>query len=615
MSRIVGAKVIVVGGGLAGLSAAHTIAERGGRVLVLDKKEFLGGNSVKATSGINGALTRTQIEKGIKDSPLAFEQDTVMSAIGVKKPDNLPDLPLAKVLTHNSGPDVEWLINHFGLDLSLVSQLGGHSFPRTHRGKERFPGMTITYALMEKYDDLVAKDPTRCELVTLARATKLLTDAAGNVSGVEYEKGGKSFSEYGPVILATGGYGADFEPNSLLAKYRPDLLHLPTTNGDHNTGDGIKMTSAIGGALIDMKAVQVHPTGLVHPNEPDTKVKFLAAEALRGVGGMLLDKNGKRFADELGTREYVTGEMWKAKAGPYRLVLNSKGSNEILWHCKHYVGRGLMKHFKSGKDLAAEMGVSVDTLKSTFEKYNAGAKNKNDEFGKKYFHNMPFDVNDEFHVAIVCPVVHYTMGGVQIAPDASIVKEGGSAPVGGLFAAGEVAGGVHGRNRLGGSGLLGCVVFGRVAGASATKYLLNQLSAQQAQRRLDGVLGQVAPGGRSVTITINWDDASGAGGVSSPAPQSAPASAPAAAPAPAPAKKMQEYTLADVAKHNTEKDCWVVVNGQVLDATTFLDRHPGGKHAILLFAGKDASAEFNMIHKPDVVQKYSPEIIIGTLKA
>lgn len=134
-----------------------------------------------------------------------------------------------------------------------------------------------------------------------------------------------------------GGYAADFTDTSLLKKYRPELLDLPTTNGDHCTGDGIKMTLDIGGNTIHMDKVQVHPTGLVDPKEPDAKVKWLAAEALRGVGGLLLDAHGNRFADELGHRDYVTGEMWKNK-GPFRLVLNSKAGKEIEWHCKVLVG-------------------------------------------------------------------------------------------------------------------------------------------------------------------------------------------------------------------------------------------------------------------------------------
>ena len=152
-------------------------------------------------------------------------------------------------------------------------------------------------------------------------------------------KDGALATEHGPVVIATGGFGADYKPDSLLQANRPDLQHLPTTNGDHCTGDGIKMAVAAGAGTIDMSSVQIHPTGLVHPGEPDAKVKFLAAEALRGVGGILVDADGNRFADELGRRDYVSGEMNKNKA-PFRLILNGKASKEIEWHCKHYVGRG-----------------------------------------------------------------------------------------------------------------------------------------------------------------------------------------------------------------------------------------------------------------------------------
>jgi len=461
-----GTQVIVVGGGLAGLSACHTVLEHGGRVLLVDKNPFLGGNSTKATSGINGALTKTQIKLGILDSAEKFYEDTAKSARDGLRPG------LAAVLTGNSASAVNWLQDKFALDLSLVSRLGGHSFPRTHRGKERFPGMTITYALMEKLEELAKSQPDKVKILIKSKATKLITNNQGTVVGIEYEREGKTFQENGPVIIATGGFAADFTDNSLLRQYRPDICHLPTTNGDHCTGDGIKMSLNIGGNTVDMKNVQVHPTGLVHPDEPNAKVLFLAAEALRGVGGLLLNKDGHRFCDELGHRDYVTGEMWKSKP-PFRLVLNSAGAKEIEWHCKHYIGRGLMKKFNSGADLAKEMGIPVSVLDETFKKYNDIAKTKNDPFGKKYFHNVPFDVKDEFHVAIVTPVVHYCMGGLEITPDSEVV--GAKGPIPGLFAAGEVTGGVHGVNRLGGSSLLDCVVFGRVSGDSAARYLFSSL--------------------------------------------------------------------------------------------------------------------------------------------
>lgn len=188
-----------------------------------------------------------------------------------------------------------------------------------------------------------------------------------------------------------------------------------------------------------------------------------------------------------------------------------------------------------------------------------------------------------------------------------------------------MCGGVHGANRLGGSSLLGCVVFGRVAGETAAKHLFGQLVNQThvAQQRL-GAIGQHLNGGIGINIVVNPNNNiileialpnGGASGASAPAPSAIQAAAPAeevkAADEP---KKMGEYSLADVAKHNKADDCWVVVNGEVLDVTDFLADHPGGKKAILIYAGRDATEEFNMMHKPDVVAKYAPYAIIGTLK-
>merc|ERR1719203_1524965 len=201
-------QVIVVGGGLGGMSAANTVIEGGG-----------------------------------------------------KKPE------LARVLCGNSGADVDWLVDKFDLDLSLVARLGGHSAPRTHRGKERFPGMTITYALIQMLEK-VAEKTDRARIITKARANQLLMNGSACI-GLTYEKGGETIKEHGAVILASGGFGADFGGESLLAMYRPDLLHLPTTNGEHCTGDGIKVSEKYGAKTIDLERVQVHPTGLVKPDDPD----------------------------------------------------------------------------------------------------------------------------------------------------------------------------------------------------------------------------------------------------------------------------------------------------------------------------------------------------------
>merc|ERR1712137_1159412 len=451
--------------------------------LLLDKSPFCGGNSTKATSGINGSETKTQKAKGIKDSNEIFLADTLKG--GAKKPE------VAKVLCYESGPGVDWLVDKFELDLSLIARLGGHSMPRTHRGKERFPGMTITYALMQAFEK-IAETSEKARIVNKAKVTKLL-QANGGVVGCLWEKAGVEHKEYGPVILCSGGFGADFGSDSLLAKYRPDLLHLPTTNGEHCTGDAIKMGEKLGAETIDLEWVQVHPTGLVKPDDPDAKVKFLAAEALRGVGGLVFDANGKRFANELGRRDYVTGEMWKNKP-PFRLCLNKAASEEIHWHCKHYTGRGVMKFYENGEALAKDMGIPVSVLEETTEAhYQAAMKTEKDPdggswpaypsgkswdeasgktgSGKKFYHNIiPGSAvkTEPFYVAIITPVIHYCMGGLEITADSEVVGPKGKIP--GLYAAGEIAGGVHGNNRLGGNSLLDCVVFGRVAAKAAVKY-------------------------------------------------------------------------------------------------------------------------------------------------
>jgi len=270
------------------------------------------------------------------------------------------------------------------------------------------------------------------------------------------------------------------------------------------------MSMAVGADTVDLEWIQVHPTGLIHPEEPDAKVKFLAAEALRGVGGILLDMNGQRFCNELGRRDYVTGMMWKNKGltlgntTGFFLCLNGKASTEITWHCKHYQGRGLMKSYKNMGEFAKEYGIPLANIEETFKNYNELAKlqaekpdegkyeaygggKSHDVWGKKFFHNLPMETSDGFHVAIVTPVIHYCMGGLKMNPDAEILK-GDDSVIPGLYAAGEAMGGVHGNNRLGGNSLLDCVVFGRVSGRAASRYL----SSVNIQHIEDAKLGTLA---------------------------------------------------------------------------------------------------------------------------
>ena len=331
--------------------------------------------------------------------------------------------------------------------------------------------------------------------------------------------------------------------------------------------------------------------------------------------------------------------MWKqkeAKKWPIRLVLNSKASNVLDFHTRHYSGRGLMKKM-SGKELAKEIGCGDQTLQKTFHDYNEIADGKKkDPFGKKFFHNLPFDINDTFHVALMEPVLHFTMGGIEIDDKAQVLNSEGK-PFEGLYACGELAGGVHGANRLGGSSLLGCVVYGRVAGDSSSQYLFQKVltgGVSSAASRLGQISLHIDPNTPG-KISVEWANS---GEASSSVSQSqskidqqsqksvAPVMKGAAADSSDPGKVSKptdpidfkvpekEYSMEEVQKHNKKDDLWIVVKGVVLDVTNWLDEHPGGPQALFSHMGRDATEEFEMLHDDEVIPKYAASIVIGRVE-
>lgn len=622
--------IIIVGGGLAGLSAAHQAYLRGANIVLFDKQGFLSGNSGKATSGINGALTRTQVSLSIPDSVEQFYKDTLATAKDRANPS------LIKVLTYHSADAVHWLQEVFDLDLSVVSRLGGHSQPRTHRGKDaKFPGMAITYRLLETLENLAESEPERIQILKNTQVIDLVIDDGNKsvVKGVKYKdlKTKEKGELMGPVVMATGGYAADFTKNSLLRKYRPDIIDLPSTNGNHATGDGQKIIMKNLGLGIDMDKVQVHPTGLIDYEDKEVisgkkqpRFLFLGAEALRGEGGIILNSKGERFCDELGTRDYVSGEMQKQIEkgnGPLRLVLTTESEKKLEFHIKHYKQRKLMRTV-SGEELASEIGVSISTLQKTLEEYNKAASGETkDAFGKKYFTATPFvmEPNSHYHVSFITRVLHFTMGGIKINDHGQVLYSDGNSekPFSGLYAAGEVAGGVHGHNRLGGSSLLACVVYGRLAADQATSFLMKKLVTNPAVERLHQINLHIDPA--SKRVTIDFDDTpkefvSTQQQAERPKTKNPPKSnsvKPEYSQFKIPSK---EFTVEEVAKHNKESDCWVIVKNVVLDLTPFLNEHPGGKQSIVNFAGKDATESFDMLHEDAVIARYAPTCVLGRVK-
>ncbi|KAL2221151.1 FAD dependent oxidoreductase [Thermoascus aurantiacus ATCC 26904] len=493
--------VIVVGAGLAGLCAASqlVLAHRV-PVALLDRAPRPGGNSIKASSGINGAPTRFQ---PVHDD--LFLQDTLQSAgtalANAGSAERARRERLMSTLVAHSAAAVHWLADEKGVDLSAVAQLGGHSRPRTHRGKGASPpGRSIVSAVMNALD--------ASPLFTLhpeCLVTKVLRSADhGEVYGVEYTRQGKTERLYGPVVFCAGGFAGD--SHGMLATHRPDLAGLPTTNDPRESA--LPLLTSIGARLVDMDRVQVHPTGFVDwSTHPARRVKILAAEALRGAGGILLLDDGRRFVDELGTRQHVTETITKIArplddlppeegsplSGPprqwrVRLVLDEASAAACASHTDFYRFKGLLSQTTIG-----ELGpAALDSLR---EYADAVAGRKPDPFGRKAFGSWALtdperDVRPDtvVYAGDVTPVVHFTMGGVAVNERAEVLATGtGTSGTGdgegeqeeekvipGLWAAGEATGGLHGDNRLAGSSLLECVVFGRIAGDGAAAFFNNK---------------------------------------------------------------------------------------------------------------------------------------------
>jgi flavocytochrome c len=373
-------------------------------------------------------------------------------------------------LTNESAGAIQWLVGK-GVDLSVVAQLGGHLFPRTHRGAGKTPpGFAIISTLLKSL-----RESELFQLETECLVTKILKSGSV-VEGVHYARAdGETKELKGSVIFATGGFAGD--AHGMLAQYRPDLAGLPSTN-DARPGSQPLLTE-MGAKLLDMEEVQVHPTSFVDPKDDLNPVKFLAAELLRGEGGILIHER-KRFVNEMDNRKVVTDAITNLPAADaipkqwdVQLVLDKGVYKNASSHIDFYILKGLMR-----KTTLSELGSEAT---KTIQLYSlAAVGDETDGFGRKYFGHWelkPEEVKGDtvVYVGRVTPAVHFTMGGVVINERSEVLDgDGDGKEIGGLWAAGEVAGGVHGGNRLGGSSLLECVVFGRIAGNEVARHLDGQ---------------------------------------------------------------------------------------------------------------------------------------------
>lgn len=439
--------VVVIGAGGAGLSAAISAAQSGAKVIVVEKMAMIGGNTVRATGGINAAGTEFQAKAGIADSVESFYKDAMKG--GYEKNDPV----LVRKLAEESAGSVAWLTS-LGADLSDVGRLAGASFNRAHRPAG---GGKVGPEIVRALDATIVKT-AGVTVYTKTRATAILKGKSGAVTGVkviaadgrEYDIRAKA------VVVATGGFGAN---NDMAASYVPSLKGFATTNHPGATGDGILLAEAAGAVLVDMKEIQTHPT-----HAPD---KEMITEAVRGNGAILVSKEGSRFVDELATRDVVSAAVL-AQTGKTAFLVFDQSIRASLKAIEGYAKLGIVVEGDSPEALAAKIGSDPARLAATLAAYNGFVAAKKDaEFGRA---DMPRAVAvGPFYAIEITPAVHHTMGGVKIDAEARAISASG-APIAGLWAAGEVTGGVHGGNRLGGNALADIVTFGRIAGSGAAAY-------------------------------------------------------------------------------------------------------------------------------------------------
>ena len=440
--------VVVIGAGGAGMTAAIMLDQAGTNFVLLEKMPYAGGNTTKATGGMNAAETHYQKEQGIEDSTALFAADTMKGGHALNDP------ALVAVMANESAGAIDWL-DTIGAELPKISFSGGASVNRIHAPED---GSGVGAFLVDRFSAKLKE--LGVEIMYDTAATELLTDEEGKICGVKAEGAEYNYTfRCKAVILATGGFGAN---EAMYTQYRPDLKGTVTTNAPGATGDGIIMAQALGAALVDIEQIQLHPT-------VEQTTSILITESVRGDGAILVNQGGVRFTNELLTRDAVSAAELEQE-GQYAWIIFDQNLRDHLKATEKYVKSGITVQADTIEGLAEQLGIAPDVLKKTVGDWNGYVKDQRDpDFGRTT--GMNADLTTAPYYAIkIAPGIHHTMGGVKIDTRAQVINtEGKEIP--GLFAAGEVCGGVHGGNRLGGNAVADIVIFGRIAAQSVLDYI------------------------------------------------------------------------------------------------------------------------------------------------
>ena len=436
--------VLIIGGGGAGLSAAISAADLGSKVMLIEKMPLLGGNTVYSAGGLNAAETSSQKASGIEDSKQTYYEDTM------KGGKNINDPELVRILTSEGDITIDWL-KEKGIDLSKVALLAGSSNPRAHLPAG---GSAIGPYLFAGLEEYVKKIGVDIRPNTLAVALNINN---GQINSVKVESDAMIYTiKAKSVIIATGGFGANLK---MVEANNPKLKGFKTSNHKGATGDIFPIVEKLGIQLKDMNRIQINPTG-------ESTKSFIITEAVRGSGGIFVNTEGKRFINELGTRDVVAASILTQPKSMAFILYDNQARN-ALKIIESYEKLGIVRQGKTLEELANIIKVPSTELQKTITAFNKILAAQKDPLGRVRF-AKPIE-QGPFYAIAINPVIHHTMGGIAVNTESQVLLTNNT-PVKGLYAAGEVVGGIHGANRLGGNAVSDITTFGRRSGERAAKF-------------------------------------------------------------------------------------------------------------------------------------------------
>ncbi|KUG04855.1 flavocytochrome c flavin subunit [hydrocarbon metagenome] len=453
--------VVVIGTGFAGLSAAIEAHEAGASVVILEKMKAYGGNSIISDGGIAAPGTNLQKKYGINDSADMMFNDMLIAGLGLNYPE------LVRVLVNNAKDTFEWSIDYLGVEyLDRVDVFGGHSVPRCYTAKN-ITGATIIKKQIEKLKELDIKIRFKSCL------KNLICSSDGRVCGVKIrndfdyknpEKGKDIYIKAKKgVILASGGFGSDV---AFRMAQDPRLTEdIDTTNKPFASAEVIKQTINVGAAPVQLSHIQLGPWA--SPDEKGYGVGPQFSEYIAFQYGVIVDPvTGSRFVNELSDRKTLSDKLLSI-GHPCIGIADAKAVKESGWNIDSSIKKKVVRKFHTLEEIAAFYEIPHKNLEEALEKFNESFEDGVDKrFGKPLIRNAAPISNPPYYAMRLWPKVHFTMGGIRINTDAQVIDLEGNV-IEGLYAAGEVTGGVHGASRLGSCSIIDCLVFGRIAGKRA----------------------------------------------------------------------------------------------------------------------------------------------------